>query len=256
MDNHPLKRFGQNFLIDQNVIKKIISELNPSESDTVLEIGPGRGALTEHLIKLVPNFYAVEIDKKIAAELKERFPESNIINNDILKTDLTEISAKEAAPLRIIGNIPYNITSPIIFKLIENMEIVNDAVLMVQLEVAKRISGKKGTADYGILSIILNYFADIKLCFKISRNVFFPKPNVDSAVIHLKFKKDLDSQLNSNLFIKLVKEAFGKRRKTLKNSLRNSIFDSQILYNSGIDLSLRAEQLEIKDFVYLTKLFQ
>ena len=253
---HPLKRFGQNFLTDQNTINKIIAEFDPKTEETVIEIGPGRAALTGRLLKIVKNFYAVEIDKKVAAELKENFPELNLIVDDFLTIDFLSFIPSTSNEVRVIGNIPYNITSSIIFKLIENRDIVSDAMLMVQYEVAKRIASNKNSKDYGILSVILGYFAEIRLCFQVSRNVFYPKPNVDSAIIHLKFRKDLDNELDNDLFIKLVKTAFGKRRKTLKNSLRNSIFDSAFINNSVVDLTLRAEQLDIKDFINLTKQFQ
>ncbi|MFH1196033.1 MAG: 16S rRNA (adenine(1518)-N(6)/adenine(1519)-N(6))-dimethyltransferase RsmA [bacterium] len=256
MHLHPLKRFGQNFLTDQNVIKKIIAEFAPKMEDTVIEIGPGRAALTEYLLKMVNNFYAVEIDKKVAAELKESFPGLNLIVADFLKTNLHEIHSGSQHPIRVIGNIPYNITSSILFKLIEDRGIIDDAILMVQYEVAKRMTAKRKSKDYGILAVILNHFADVQLCFKVSRNVFYPKPNVDSAIIHLKFKNDEDKELDNNLFIQLVKTSFGKRRKTLKNSLRNSIFDSNFLNDFDIDLNLRAEHLDIKDFINLTKFFQ
>lgn len=247
----PLKRFGQNFLKDPNILNKIAEEINPAEGDLIIEIGPGTGALTDKLLKKVNTLTAVEIDNRASAALKEKYPDLNLVNEDILKIDLHSF-AKGKEKIRIVGNIPYNITSPIIFKMIHTREIIKDSVLMVQLEVAKRMTGEKGTKDYGILSVLLKYFTDVKLRFKVSPNAFFPKPNVDSAVVHLYFKDLQTSKESDNAFIAVVKAAFGNRRKQLKNSFSNSILKDINFENSGIDLSLRAEQLDIKDFVILS----
>ena len=247
----PLKRFGQNYLIDKNIIQKIVREFNPQKSDVVLEIGPGQGALTSELMNKVEKLYAVEIDKRVIESLALGFPIVTVINQDFLKLDLSSMNI--TAPMRIIGNIPYNITSPILFKLIENRSLVSDAMLMVQLEVAKRITAKEKSDDYGILGVLLNYFSDTKLCFKISPNVFYPKPKVESAIIHLDFTKELSSGVDNKLFIQLVKAAFGNRRKTLKNSLGNSIFSEIDFSQAGIDLKRRAEELTIAEFVKIAR---
>src|SRR3989304_4355936 len=148
----------------------------------------------------------------------------------------------------MVGNTPYNITSPIIFKMIENREMIHDSVLMVQHEVAQRITAKSGGKEYGILSVITQNFADVKLCFKVSPNVFIPRPKVYSAVIHLFFKENLNDRKDDEVFIKIVKAAFGNRRKMLYNSLKNSIFGHLNFNDTGIDLSLRAEKLSIEDW--------
>ena len=184
--------------------------------------------------------------------MKEKYPELQLINEDFLKTDLLKLSSPEKK-LRIVGNIPYNITSPILFKLIENNKLIEDAVFMVQLEVAKRMTADRGTKDYGILAVVLKYFSDTKLCFKISPNVFYPKPKVFSALIHIHFKKNNYPENEQKLFIQIVKAAFGNRRKTLKNSFSNSIFHEIDFSNSGIDLSLRAENLAVEEYIKLTK---
>jgi len=250
----PLKRFGQNYLIDKNIVKKIIREFNPQKTDTVIEIGPGTGALTNELMNLIKKLYSVEIDKRVVESLTLGFPTVTVINRDFLKLDLN--SVLDSFPIRVIGNLPYNITSPILFKLIENRPLVSDAMLMVQLEVAKRITAKEKSDDYGILGVLLNYFADTKLCFKISPNVFYPKPKVESAIIHLNFTKELSSDVDDKLFIQVVKAAFGNRRKKLKNSLGNSIFSDIIFEGCDFDLSRRAEELTIMEFVELTKIIK
>ena len=244
----PLKRFGQNYLTDQNIIDKIVSEINPVENDLILEIGPGTGALTSKLAESKASVAAVEIDKRVKEDLEEVCPSVKFYNEDFLKTDLKNIFEPEHRKLRLAGNIPYNLTSPIIFKILENNDIISDAVIMVQNEVARRISASPGNKDYGILAVLLQYFSDIKYCFKVSPNVFYPKPRVFSAVIHIIMKEtDISNELK-NSYINIVKAAFGKRRKTLKNSLRDSIFRDIDFSSSGVDLTLRAEQLKLKDF--------
>jgi len=250
----PLKKFGQNYLVDKNIIRKIVEEINPQREELILEIGPGQGALTEELYKLCGNLHAVEIDNRVVEMLGKNYPGIKIINGDILKIKLDTIAGD--SKIRVAGNIPYNITSPIVFKLIEERECVSDAVLMVQNEVAKRMSAVKRTKDYGILTVILSYFTEVKYCFKVSPNVFFPKPNVDSAIVHLKFKESIDKDVDPRLFIKIVKAAFGNRRKTLKNSFANSIFGAEIFEGCGISLAKRAEELETEDYITLTKFVQ
>ena len=249
----PLKRFGQNYLHDNNIIKKIVSEINPQPDDTIAEIGPGRGALTELIYGKTKNFIAVEIDTRVIENLHSKFPDLRLIQKDFLKFDISTIIGSSKKKLRVIGNIPYNLTSSIIFKTIRNAELIEDAVLMVQNEVAKRMTAKKGSKDYGILTVLLNYFTYTQVCFKVSPNAFYPKPKVTSAIVHLRFKELTISKSKREMFINVVKACFGNRRKTLKNSLSNSIFRELNFSDSGIDLSLRAEQLDVKDFLVLTE---
>jgi 16S rRNA (adenine1518-N6/adenine1519-N6)-dimethyltransferase len=252
IQNKPKKRFGQNFLQDENILNKIVKEINPQQDDLIIEIGPGYGALTQKLNSLTENLIAVEIDNGLAEELKLKFPNLRLINEDFLETNLSQLLT-DGKKLRVVGNIPYNITSPILFKLIENNKLIKDAVFMVQLEVAKRMTSSRGTKDYGILAVVLKYFTETELCFKISPNVFYPKPKVFSALIHIHFKKMQQSDEEQKMFIAIVKAAFGNRRKTLKNSFSNSIFHEIDFSNSGIDLTLRAENLSVDDFVILTR---
>lgn len=252
IQNKPKKRFGQNFLQDENILNNIVKEINPQQDDQIIEIGPGYGALTKKLLSTAENLIAVEIDNELANDLKVRYPQINLINEDFMETDLSKLTSS-GKKLRIVGNIPYNITSPILFKLIENNELIKDAVFMVQLEVAKRMTADRGIKDYGILAVVLKYFSETELCFKISPNVFYPKPKVFSALIHIHFKDIKQDESEQKLFIAIVKAAFGNRRKILKNSFSNSIFQEIDFSNSGIDLSLRAENLSIEDFVKLTR---
>ncbi len=249
----PLKRFGQNYLVDQNIVKKIISEFAPTHEDIILEIGPGRGVLTEYINKTGATIYAVEIDKRVIDELKEKYENVQFINKDFLKINLGEFVTENK--LRIIGNIPYNITSPILFKLIDNLNLVNDALFMVQFEVAQRIIAKPRTKEYGILSVILNHFFDVKLCFKVPPTVFYPRPKVDSAIIKLTAKKVEDS-FDNKLFINTVKGAFGNRRKNLKNSYSNSILSVYNFDSFPVELTKRAEELVISDYLKIYEFFK
>ena len=249
----PLKRFGQNYLVDQNIVKKIIAEFAPEQNDLIIEIGPGHGVLTEHLNKSAAKVYAVEIDKRVIDELRQAFMYVEFVNADFLKINLAEYCSE--GKIRIIGNIPYNITSPILFKLIDNLSLVKDAVLMVQNEVANRFVANPRTKDYGILSVILNYFFDVKYCFKVPPTVFYPRPKVDSAIIKLSAKEIPDS-FDNKLFINVVKGAFSHRRKNLKNSYSNSIFGAYDYTSFPVDLTKRAEELIVDDYLKIYDFFK
>jgi 16S rRNA (adenine1518-N6/adenine1519-N6)-dimethyltransferase len=254
MKNRPLKRFGQNYLTDRNTILKIIDKFNPQKDENIIEIGPGRGALTKELSSVSDNISAIEIDNRVIESLSIQFPNVNFINHDFLKLNFDQFDNSKKT--RVIGNIPYNITSPILFRLIENRELFSDALIMVQYEVAKRMVSQPNTKDYGILGVILNYFATVNLEFKISPNVFKPKPKVDSAIVTLNFDKTIDEKLNDRFFIDVVKASFANRRKTLKNSLNNSIFVNYNLDEIDLDFSRRAETLTINEFIYLANELQ
>ncbi len=248
----PLKRFGQNYLVDKNILNKIVGTINPNEEDAIVEIGPGTGALTKPLSEKCKNLIAVEIDSRVADNLEEEFPGVELIKGNFLEVNLEEIFLKKKNKLRVVGNIPYNLTSSRTFKLINKNDIIYDSVLMVQYEVAKRMIAKQGTKDYGILTVLLNYFTKTELCFRISPNVFFPKPKVYSALVKISFRQINETEDFHKLFIKVVKAAFSTRRKTLKNSLGGSIFSDVDFSNCEIDLSRRAETLNSDEFLQLT----
>ncbi len=251
----PLKRFGQNYLQDQNILNKILDAIDPRPEDLIIEIGPGLGALTSKVLSRVNTLIAVEIDSRAAAFLRNKYPGLKIIEQDFLKFNLASVTLP-GSQLRIIGNIPYNLTSSIIFKLFRNRSIVKDSVLMVQYEVAQRMTAVKGTKDYGILSVLLKYFSETRMLFKVSPNAFYPKPNVTSAVVQIHLRNRNSTPEEDEIFISVVKASFGNRRKKLKNSLSNSIFKDINFNECGIDLSLRAEQLEIEDFILLSEFVQ
>jgi len=251
----PLKKFGQNYLTDINTIVKIAKTILPENYDHIIEIGPGKGSLTRELLKQNDNITCFEIDTRVIEQLTAEFPTIKIINQDFLEINLKDFINPNEKTI-ICGNIPYNITSPIIFKLVHEYPLISDVVIMMQNEVAKRIIAKPHTKEYGILSVILGYFADIEYCFKIPPTVFYPRPKIDSAILKISFRRNLNSKTDNKLFVQVVKAAFNNRRKTLKNSLSNSKFAHQDIFNSEFDFTRRAEELSINDFILLTDIIK
>jgi 16S rRNA (adenine1518-N6/adenine1519-N6)-dimethyltransferase len=253
----PKKYLGQNFLRDENIARKIVGVVAPTRKDVLIEIGPGHGVLTKYFFATVKHFLAFEIDKRVIIELREKFPASEIIYQDFLESDLNKISQKYSSPLRIVGNIPYNITSPILFKLFDKQEhTFSDATLMMQLDVAKRLVAKPRTKEYGILSVFAQYYSDVQLLFSVSPNCFFPKPKVTSAIVQLHFKKMKKNVLDENIFRATVRTAFGKRRKILRNALKYFPTDetliTEYLLHTTFKLDIRPEELTMDDFIALS----
>lgn len=249
-NTRPKKSLGQNYLTDENICRNIVNAFEIEPGEHIVEIGPGKGALTRYILEKTSNLTVIELDRNNCALLKEWFPGLKIINRDFLKLDLSELLENKVEKLRVIGNIPYNITSPIIFKLMDNRTIVKDAQLMIQEEVARRITADPNNKEYGIPSVLLNVFGSSKLLFKVSRNCFYPKPKVDSRIIYFDFSVSREDKVTDiEFFRKLVKAAFGTRRKTLRNSLRNIDAD---LSKAEIDLGRRAESLTINEFIELS----
>ena len=243
MNQPPIrKRWGQNFINDINFINKIITEFNPKKNDIILEIGPGRGALTFPLSKIVKKIFAIEIDPKLVELLELNItPNTKIINNDILKYDLNTLDNN----YKIIGNLPYYITTPIIFKFFENLN-WNKMTIMVQKEVANRIIALPGHKNYGRLSIMIQAYTSVKKHFDISPSLFEPKPKIYSSLITLKPKSHIIS--NKILFNQIVKKAFQKRRKMLKNSLINFLTNDQIKTYGH----LRPDAISVNDFIKIS----
>ena len=254
---YPKKHLGQNYLIDENISKKIVNSFCPEPNQAILEIGPGKGALTKHLIKYNKNLTAVELDKNNCELLTEKFPGLKLVNEDVLKIyfkDVVKPSFLQTGinKLRVIGNIPYNITTEILFKLIDEREYISDVQLMMQEEVAQRLTSKPNTKEYGILSVMIQTFSTPKLLFKVSANCFYPKPKVDSRIVSIKFGNKLEQKIvNPYFFRKFVRTAFGTRRKTLRNSLKNL----NIKINENVldfDFNRRAESLSAEEFIELS----
>ena len=243
------KKWGQNFLVDNNLLEKIINNVKIDSNENVLEIGPGQGALSEKLVGICNELHMVEIDRDLIAILKQhnKLSQAEIINQDILKVDLPALDIENPV---VVGNIPYNITSPIVFWLIKHLASWNRAYLMVQKELAQRLTAKIGTKDYSRLTVMTSLYFDIKICFLISPNVFLPKPKVQSAFIEI-IKKENSSHHNINLksFDQVVRMAFNQRRKMLRNSLSSLNID---IKNCGIDFTERPEQLSVEDFIQIS----
>ena len=247
----PKKYLGQHFLNDENIAKKVVDSLSLSNYLNVLEIGPGTGVLTKYLIKKNINLKLVEIDNESVEFLKTHLSIDPLIilQHDFLKLDLSNIFTENFA---IIGNFPYNISTQIIFKVLEYKNSVPELIGMFQKEVAERICEKKGSKKYGILSVLTQAYFDTQYLFSVPASVFTPPPKVISAVIRLVRKEKININYNEKLFFKVVKLSFQQRRKTLRNSLK-SFNLSDILREDAI-FDLRPEQLSVKDFIYITDL--
>tara|TARA_Y100000031_G_scaffold42825_1_gene49223 strand:- start:953 stop:1720 length:768 start_codon:yes stop_codon:yes gene_type:complete len=249
--DHPFrKKWGQNFLADRNLLDKIVRTINPKKSDSILEIGPGEGALTELIYPIVKEMVAIEIDPMLIEHLKNResLKGLNIVHGDVLLQDIENLPVKNL--VRVIGNIPYNITSPIIFWLIEQLHFWDDAFIMMQKEVAERLSAVVGTKAYGRFTVVTGAYLNMEYCFTIPPDVFIPKPKVDSAIIRFTKKENpLISDEKYMRFNKLVSAAFSQRRKMLRNTLKG--WDIHPDLQEQINFSRRPETLTIEEFVTL-----
>tara|TARA_B100000963_G_scaffold242168_1_gene211982 strand:- start:1391 stop:2167 length:777 start_codon:yes stop_codon:yes gene_type:complete len=246
----PKKALGQHFLNNKIVAEKIVESL--SNYQNILEIGPGTGILTQFLLKKKIDLRLVEIDNESVSFLisKLKINKNIIYNQDFLKLNLSELF--ENKNFSIIGNFPYNISSQILFKIIDNRELISEMCGMFQYEVAERICEKEGTKKYGILSVLTQAFFDTKLLFEVPNKFFVPPPKVNSAVILLKRKKNLKINCNEKLFFKIVKISFQQRRKTLRNSLKQLNLTDNL--REHIIFDKRPEQLSVNQFVDLTNL--
>lgn len=249
------KSLGQNFLQDKNVIRRIVASAGIDKDTLVLEIGPGQGAISKMLVPLSGKSILYEIDgslEEYLSNLLSEYSNKEIIMGDFLKTDIKkDVSDNQFDKMYVVANLPYYITTPIIMKFIDEDVLPDKFVVMIQKEVAQRLSSKVGSRDYGSLTVFLNYYYDIKILFDVSRNCFVPKPNVDSAVISMTKKKDRLNLLDMDLFKRLVRDSFSYKRKTIKNNLKNYNLDviERVLNRYGFDLSVRAENLKLEVFV-------
>lgn len=244
------KKWGQNFLVDPNIIKKIHHTIKPASIDNIIEIGPGDGALTQVLLPDVKDMISVEVDPFLIDKLYDNKSLSSlkIIHDDILKTNINDLDIIN--PVRVVGNIPYNITSQIIFWLIEQLDFWEDAFIMVQKEVAQRLVAKASTKQYGILTVVVGAYLDVEYCFSIPPTVFIPRPKVNSAFI--RFTKKKIALVEDEKYVKfnnVVRMAFNQRRKMLKNSLKG--WDVSENVKEKINFSRRPETLSIEEFVML-----
>lgn len=246
------RRFGQNFLVDPNIIARIVTAVNPQAGDHLLEIGPGRGALTDLLVQTSARLDIIEIDRDLVALLRERYRDQslNIHQADVLSFDFD--SLKKDRPLRVVGNLPYNISTPLIFRLLENSQGVRDMHLMLQREVVDRLIAEPSTRDYGRLGIMAQYYCSIVKCFNVPPTAFRPKPKIFSAVVRLVPYQKLPFQaLDVRILRQLVTRAFSQRRKTLHNALKPLLGVDEIAALE-IDGSLRPENISLQQYVQLS----
>ncbi|HIB72760.1 MAG TPA: 16S rRNA (adenine(1518)-N(6)/adenine(1519)-N(6))-dimethyltransferase RsmA [Candidatus Marinimicrobia bacterium] len=251
--DHPFrKKWGQNFLVDNNLLDKIVSTVDPQLNDHILEIGPGEGVLSKKILPQVKEMLAIEIDPLLVDHLNKQknLKELNVIQGDILVNNIRDLPITN--PVRVIGNIPYNITSRIIFWLIEQLDYWDDAFVMTQKEVAQRLTAKVSTKAYGRLTVVVGAYLNVDYRFTIPPDVFIPKPKVDSAFIWLtKKKQPLIKDEDYVKFKKIVAAAFNQRRKMLRNSMKS--WDFSKLVKENIDFSRRPESLSIEEFSLLVK---
>lgn len=245
------KHLGQHFLKDENVAEKIAETLGYTGYEHVLEIGPGMGVLTKYLLKKDIDVHVIEIDTESVAYLNEHYPplHGKIYEKDFLKYDIREVFGQDQ--FAIIGNFPYNISSQIVFKMLELREFIPEFSGMFQKEVAKRICEKEGSKTYGILSVLVQAFYEAEYLFTVPPSVFNPPPKVDSGVLRLTRKADFSLPCDEKLFFRVVKTAFQQRRKTLRNSLK--IFDLPEDLKEDTIFGLRPEQLSVARFIELTQ---
>lgn len=244
----PKKHLGQHFLTDKKTAEKIVNRLYNENKYNVIEIGPGKGALTEFLLKKDYMVYFIDPDVESLSFLEEKYPgiSEKLINEDFIKTDMNIYKNDK---LCLISNLPYNISAPVMFKVFNNRDIISESVFMLQREVARRICSEHGSKVYGILSVLIQTYFDTKYLFTVKEGAFFPKPAVKSGVIHIKRNPEKIVPDNPELHEKIVKTAFNKRRKTLRNSLKSILLPLQ---TDQEWLQKRPEQCSVEDFVNIS----
>jgi 16S rRNA (adenine1518-N6/adenine1519-N6)-dimethyltransferase len=254
---HARKSLGQHFLTDQNVIQHIVQALALKPGEAYVEIGPGLGALTQCVLPIVHEMTAIEFDKHIIPLLEAECAELGkltIVQADILTVDFNALTAGRA--VHVFGNLPYNISTPILFHLIKYLNVIKDMVFMLQEEVVERMAAHPNTKDYGRLTVMLQYYCDVQKIFSVPPEAFDPPPKVNSAVVRLVPKSNiLDDDLDHNLFAHIVNVAFQQRRKTIRNSLK-TVANLDVLKELGFDPMLRSENLSLNDYVALTRYLQ
>ncbi|MCJ7615151.1 MAG: 16S rRNA (adenine(1518)-N(6)/adenine(1519)-N(6))-dimethyltransferase RsmA [Desulfobacterales bacterium] len=264
---HAKKQLGQHFLENPATSEMIVSRCRVLPEDIVLEIGAGLGALTIPVARIAKKVYAVEKDRQIIALLKTELITNNLLNVVIIESDILRVSIEKFAEeanrkIIVLGNLPYNISSQVLIKLIKARSAVSHAVLMFQKELAQRITAHPGGKEYGRLTVMLNYCADIKKVADVKASQFFPRPKVDSEVLEITFKDSLKYSDDEEFLHRVIKAAFGQRRKNLKNALAGSDFhisnetSINALQNAGIDPTRRAETLTVEEFVGLSNVLK
>ncbi len=259
------KKFGQNFLIDSNILENIVEAAEITKDDFVLEIGPGIGTMTQYLCEAARQVTAVEIDKMLIPILEDTLSEYDnveVINQDVLKVDIKSLTKEknDGRPIKVVANLPYYITTPIIMGLFESGVPIDSITIMVQKEVAERMQTGPGSKEYGALSLAVQYYADAKVMLNVSASCFMPRPNVDSAVIKLtRYKEPVVEVKDEKLMFRVIRASFNQRRKTLVNGLKNSAeldFSKEeivsAIHHIGKEESIRGEKLTLEEFAKLS----
>ncbi|PIX23277.1 MAG: 16S rRNA (adenine(1518)-N(6)/adenine(1519)-N(6))-dimethyltransferase [Deltaproteobacteria bacterium CG_4_8_14_3_um_filter_45_9] len=258
----PKKGLGQHFLVDRNILDKVIRTAQVEKEDVVLEVGPGLGEMTLALARLAKRVIAIEIDPKLVAILKRKvkdYPNVEVVKSDILKVDFHQFLKEEGHPIKVVANLPYQISTPLLFRFIDLKEFFSTLTLMLQKEVAERMAASPGSKSYGPLSIFVQLFSNLSICFYIKPSAFFPPPKVESAVVHIVFReKPIVKLEDEKWFRKVVKGCFSYRRKTLVNALKHSelALSKSIglkMEEIGIDPRRRPETLSIQEFARLAQ---
>lgn len=250
MKHIPRKRFGQHFLHDQSVIERIAAAVGPQPGDTLVEIGPGEGALTGALLARIPHMLAVELDRDLVPRLRARFGDALEVHQaDALRFDFAALAPPEG--LRVAGNLPYNISTPLIFHLLDSAAQIRDMTFLLQLEVVERLAAEPGSKQYGRLSVMVQYRCRVDALFRVGPGAFTPPPKVDSAVVRLQpYPEPPHAAQDEAMFAKVVAQAFAQRRKTLGRALKD-LLDAPRIAAAGIDPVRRAETLSVAEFVAL-----
>ena len=247
------KKYGQNFLIDQNIQEKIVKSAQVKDTDVVVEIGPGLGALTSHLVRRTNLLHLYEIDQGLVSYLEEEYQNKGVV---IHHQDILEAELQFPSSIKVISNLPYYITSPVLFYLLENNQPISDIVVMMQKEVAERLGAAPKTKQYNALTVILSYLADVKVLFHVPKTSFYPVPEVDSSVVLIRPYQKIKGDPETPKFIRFVKNCFHQRRKTLLNNLSSTYHiakkDLDLLLEESIHkLTVRAEELTLDQFMKL-----
>lgn len=254
-DHRPRKRFGQNFLTDSNIVGKIVRAISPQPDQAIVEIGPGRGAITLPLLAAAGHLTAIELDRDLIAPLRaqaEGVGALSLIEADCLKVDFAALSAQLGQPLRVVGNLPYYISTPIIFHLLESAAHIRDMFFMLQLEVVERMASPPGSKEYGRLSVMVQDLCEVDMLFKVPPGAFFPAPKITSAIVRLRPLNE-PRETDATRFADIVRHAFGQRRKTLSNSLK-PLLSAQQIDQAGVNPGARAETLSVAQFRALASL--
>ena len=252
MRHVPRKRFGQHFLTDRGIIEDIVQSIDPMPGQVVVEIGPGLGAMTQPLVKRLGHMTVIELDRDLALLLRKR-ADLTVIESDVLKVDFRQLATSASAKLRVVGNLPYNISTPILFHLLDVADVVQDQYFMLQKEVIDRMVAKPSTSDYGRLSVMLQWRYAMENVLFVPPTSFDPPPRVDSAVVRMVPRAE-PSLLDVKLFSELVRVAFSQRRKLLRHSLGQWLEARQ--FSGGFNLQRRAEEVPVAEYIALAQVVQ